>query len=154
MKYFIIGLIVVLVITGGIILIKPKKETKELGKITNFRLFYTQGYSINSDISYEIECSDKCLALIKPYGISNEDKKILEINDEFLSKIEEIIKKYNVLKWDGFNKSDRDVLDGDSFSFSAKFDDGTTISASGYMMYPDNYRQVRDELDSLFDSLN
>ena len=118
-----------------------------------FRFSYSRGYAINSNIIYEINEKDgKYIASIKPYGISNEDKKEIEVNEDILNQISEILNKYDVSLWDGFNESDRDVLDGDDFSFNLKTDNNK-ISASGYMSWPTNYREVRDEIDTIFNNL-
>ena len=59
--------------------------------------------------------------------------------------------KYNVNKWDGFNKSDKNVLDGNSFSFSYSNTDNKSIEAHGYMKWPNNYREFRDEIKALYE---
>lgn len=119
----------------------------------SFNFFYTKGYAFNADIRYEYELKDgKYYASIKPYEVSEEDKTTKEVDKEFIIKVEEILNKYEVYKWNGFNKSDNDVLDGDSFSLSVSTEE-ETISASGYMSYPDNYLKVKNELDILFEEL-
>lgn len=128
------------------------KEVKNMNikSISYLRFFYTQGYAINSDVSYEINCDDKHTVKIKPYGKSEEEAIELVIDANTLNKIMDVLNKYKVVKWDGFNKSDRDVLDGDSFSFTLTYNDGINIYASGYMSWPENYRNVRDEFDNIF----
>lgn len=114
---------------------------------------YSKGYAMNSNIIYDINKTDnKYIASIKPYEITNEETKKIEINKETLKQIENILNKYNVVLWNGFHENDKNVLDGDSFSFSLKTND-TKISASGYMMWPSNYSNVRDELDIIFNKL-
>ena len=46
-----------------------------------------------------------------------------------------------------------DVLDGNSFSMSITEKDDTNTSAHGYMMWPDNYHKVKEELDKLFKNI-
>jgi hypothetical protein len=155
LKYFIIVFIVIIGV--GLFMVFRKKDylkLKDLEKsdITYFSMFYTQGYMINSDIRYKIEYSEetgKYMVLIKPYGVSEEDGLIIE-EDGLREKIKDILVKYQVNKWHGFNKSDHDVLDGDSFSIYVKLSNDKTIEASGYMSWPDNYRNVRDEISEIF----
>ena len=119
----------------------------------SFNMFYTKGYAINSDIRYEYELIDnEYHVYVKPYGISEEDKIEVVVSNDFIKSIEEVLNKYEVYKWDGFNKSDNNVLDGDSFHIGVSMD-GMNISASGYMMYPEHYREVREELDNIFNEL-
>ena len=115
---------------------------------------YSKGYAANSNIIYNIDRKDdKYICKIKPYGISYEEVKEIEIDKDTLKKIEDIFNKYDVSLWDGFDGTDKYVLDGDSFSFYLKTKDNY-ISASGYMKWPSNYDNVREELDKIFNELS
>ena len=154
MKYVVIIILVLLTISLVILLLcNKKKEEEKIESISSLSFFYTNGYAINSDIRYELDCKDKCIAIIKPYGESEEDSIEVEVNKDILNKIIDVLNKYNVLKWNGFSGSDKYVLDGDSFSIHFTYNDEKRVSASGYMMWPDNYREVKDELDSIFKEL-
>lgn len=158
-KYIIIiGVMVCLIIGGGIYLVKKLKEKEiikkiEIGELTSLYFSYSNGYMMNANIWYEFKYddnSDRYMVMIKPYLIEDENRLEVEVDESFKDKLKEILVKYEVFKWEGFSKSDHNVLDGDSFSFNAWFKDKTSIHASGYMMWPENYRNVRDELDKLF----
>lgn len=124
-----------------------------INNLSHFRFSYSKGYAKDSNIVYEInKIDDKYNAYIKPYGISEEEAKTIQIDETTINKIGEILNKYNVILWDGFNENDKDVLDGDSFYFFLKARN-QKVSASGYMRWPSNYKNVRDELDTLFDNL-
>ncbi|MBQ8119282.1 MAG: hypothetical protein IJ172_00685 [Ruminococcus sp.] len=101
------------------------------------------------DYEYEFKDSKHTLS-IRVDGVAEDDALKLETNEEFVQKLESVIDEYSLKKWDGYSKSDDNVLDGNGFGFSARFDDDTSIYASGYMMYPKNYAQVRGALDGLF----
>ena len=45
------------------------------------------------------------------------------------------------------------VLDGDSFSINIKYSGDKRVDASGYMMWPKNYREVKQFLDKELGSL-
>ena len=75
------------------------------------------------------------------------------VDSAALLRLQEIIKAHSLHKWDGFYESDDDVLDGYSFDLSAEFDDGQTLSASGYMKYPKNYDDAHDALTAFFEEL-
>ena len=133
---------------------KVKEEDLEISNIKSFYFTYTNGYMINSYTRYQIVIEEeKYIAKIKPYGKSEDEEKEIEINQDFIEKIVTILKKYEVTKWDGFNKSDHDVMDGDSFSISITMINDKSINASGYMKWPNNFRNVRDEISVLFMNL-
>ena len=122
--------------------------------IKHMRFHYTKGYAMNADVSYEIDCDNgECILTYKPYGIDMESAKKKKLDSETVKKIENILTKYEVARWDGFNKNAKNVLDGDSFSFSLTMKDDSNISASGYMKWPENYGNVRSELDAIFEKL-
>ena len=70
-----------------------------------------------------------------------------------MNKIIDLFNKYEVIKWDGFSGNDKGVLDGDSFSMHFTYNIEKHVSASGYMMWPNNYREVEEGLDKIFNSL-
>ena len=148
-KYLIPIFLVIIIII--IVLILKNKKDNSITDFKSFRLFYTKGYAMNADISYElIDKDNKLIALIKPYGISDEDKLEIEVSSDVKKEVIEVLQKYQVHKWDGFHKSDKNVLDGDSFSISINLLDDKNISASGYMSWPTNYRSVVSEIDTIF----
>ena len=109
---------------------------------------------MNAYTRYEINKKDgKYIATIKQYGKSDEEAQKVEVSENKVKELESILNKYNVIKWNGFNQNDKNVLDGDSFSLSIHMEDDKDISASGYMKWPDNYKNVREELNSFFEDL-
>lgn len=66
-------------------------------------------------------------------------------------KVMEIISKYDVFSWDGFDKDNRWVLDGEDFIFNLALSDGTEVYATGSNKFPENYREVFSELEALFE---
>ncbi len=159
MKYVFLGLLAVLTVifVVGCTTKKNKNDkdgkTVEIKELKSLDFFYTNGYAYNADVSYKIECDEECLLIVKPYLKGEEESITVKISNEDIKKIEEILRKYEVGKWNGFSKSDQNVLDGDSFHFYVTFKDNTKISASGYMMYPTNYGKVEKELEEIFESL-
>ena len=151
LKYVVLIIILLLTISLTILLLCNKKQKEKIETLSSFNFFYTNGYAINTDIRYEIDCKNKCIAIIKNYG---EDESIeVEIDDTTLNKVIDILNNYDVIKWNGFSGSDKDVLDGDSFSMHFTYNTEKRVSASGYMMWPKNYREVKDELDRIFEEM-
>ena len=149
---WIIITIFVLIGMGVILLFGTKK--KEITSIKSMHLSYSNGWSAYSYTRYDLEKKDDGYYVeIKPYGYSDDEMQDVKLSKKDINKIIEVLNKYNVVKWDGFHKSDQGVLDGDSFSFSLHTEDDIDVSASGYMRWPDNYRNVRDELGEIFNPL-
>ena len=156
LKIFFIILIIIVVITFTLLIIlKNKKDnTKELSNIKYLHFTYTTGYHMNAYVIYDIEIKDgKYVASIKPTDIPDEDKKEYVLETSTVKEIEKKLNEYKISSWNGFHKSDKYVLDGDSFSLSINYENNENISASGYMSWPDNYREVKDYLDSILGSL-
>ena len=147
----IIWIPIILILILGIIIIIVLQSKKEV-KISNMKelsLFYTVGYYANADIRYELKCSDKCIVTFKDQGKEAKEAIKYEIPKEKVKELEEVFEKYQVSSWDGFNKSDNGVLDGNSFGFYLVMEDGTKISANGYMRYPKNYGKVKEKIEEL-----
>ena len=155
MKY-IIAIVGTIILIGVVVLFSPVlKENKPIDDIKYFYYGTTEGMAMYDGVRYAIDYEDgKYIATIQKNGQSEEDAKKVEISKSKVKKLEDILNKYEVGKWDGFKKYDKNVLDGSSFSLSIGFfGDKESISASGYMEWPENYREVRGELESFFEKL-
>ena len=125
-----------------------------ISEISHFRFFFTQGYAMYADTSYELDVADgKITATYKPWGAPNENALSKEVSEEFRTKLQDILKELEVGKWNDFDKVDKNVLDGDSFSLSIRFENDDSISASGYMKWPNNFRDFKEKVSALFGKL-
>lgn len=150
-KYLImiIIILVLLVIIIGICLIKRRNKV-EIKDIKSMYFSYSNGYMINSNVYYELNCKEnKCIATIKPNQMSEENKLEVEVDKKTVHEIIKVLKENEIEKWNGFDKSNKNVLDGDSFTFQLKTNDNE-IYAHGYMKWPKNYSNVRNSLDNIF----
>ena len=124
---------------------------KDNGKIIRF--FYSYGSYNSGEHVYDIEVKDE-KATIKANGYNgielNLDK---EISTSYLEKINNIVKKYDIVSWDKFKKTNYDVLDGDGFSLIIKFENGKEIAATGYMKYPKDYKKASKEIQKILESI-
>ena len=100
--------------------------------------------------THELNCTDKCILIVKPNGVSDEEKQEVEIPKEKLEEIANKLNEYHVSRWNGFNKNDKYVLDGDSFSFNLDYNEKDKVTAHGYMMWPNNYSDVKSYLVNTF----
>lgn len=126
---------------------------EDINKINSFEFGYTEGYGINTNVRYTMKCDKKCILKVKPYGVDENKATEKELSSKDINSFINILNKYNVVSWDGFNKSDKDVLDGDSFHMYVTYNDDRNVSASGYMMYPNNYRDFKNDINDLINEL-
>ena len=153
--WIVLLILLLLVIVFFTVLVFTKKKTDN-NKITiEFMHFsYSTSTMMNGNVIYEINYKEgKYIASIKPNNKSEEETLEVKLSDDDIEKIKSILNKYNVSSWNKFSKHDKDVLDGNGFSFSLRTQEGKEIIASGYMKWPTNYGNVRGELDAIFDEL-
>lgn len=154
-KYIVLimcSLILLVIILPLILALLP--EEKKIENIKYFRFSYSTGYHMNASVSYEIDLvKDKYIVKVKPTDIPEEETKEFELSKEKVLEIENKLNEYHVSRWNKFHKVDKYVLDGNSFSLNIRMDNNETIEASGYMMWPVNYREVRNYLDTTLGSL-
>lgn len=113
--------------------------------------FGSHGTYMGSGFDYEYEIRDgKGIISIRIEGVRDEDALVLDADDGFVGEIEKIIEEQRLHKWNGFSKSDKNVLDGSSFTFNVYYDDKSSVCASGYMRYPNGYAEARGAFDELF----
>ena len=118
--------------------------------IKTFEFIESDGMTNNDYSKYTVECNDRCNVTIK----KKREKDVIEyeISKESIKELENIIIKYNVYKWNGFNK-DKNVPDSSSFTLNIKLENNKNIKAHGGMEYPNNYRLVKEEINSYFNNL-
>nr|MBQ6242864.1 hypothetical protein [Lachnospiraceae bacterium] len=92
-------------------------------------------------------------ATVKPVNEPDESAKTVRLAPEKVLAIEELFKQYDVGSWNGFDKNNKGVLDGRSFSLSVKMAEGQEIYARGYMKWPKNYSEVAGALKALMQEL-
>lgn len=146
----IVLLIIVIIIVLLLLKLKHNSKAVNISNIENLDFYYTQGYMANSDVRYELECKEKCVLIYKPHGVPYENAGKYNVSNDTILKLESLLNKYKVYKWNGFHGNDKNVLDGDSFSFYVTMKNGERIESSGYMCWPKNYGEVRAGLETIF----
>ena len=108
------------------------------------------GYTLNyKDGKYEAE--------IKQYGEPEENLRKYTIEKKKVEELEKSLNETNIYKWKGFDKNDKNVLDGDSFSFNMWLGEGKEkkeIDAHGYMKWPVDYANIKGIICDWFDSID
>ena len=92
-------------------------------------------------------------ATVKLVGEPDESAKTVALTPEKVLAVEELLKKYDVGSWNGFDRNNKNVLDGRSFSISVRMTEGQEIYARGYMKWPKNYSEVAGTLQALMREL-
>jgi len=137
----------------GFNLFKRNKKF-DFGCITYFSFSYSTGNMCNAFVNYGFTCKNgEYKATVKPSLVAPEDERAFTISSDFVARLASLLKENRVNLWDGFNKADKRVLDGNHFSFYIKNARGESISAHGYMKWPNNYGKVKKGVDELFISL-
>lgn len=154
-KPIIIGIIlgvlfVLLIIILLVLLLLPRLKEKKIENISHLYFTYTSGYAMYSYATYTLDCKDKCILTVKKLGVPDEEKQEVEISTEKVEEIANKLNEYHVSRWNGFNKVDKYVLDGDSFSFNLEFNESDKVNAHGYMMWPNDYSNVKSYLVNEF----
>ena len=143
--------IVVIIILSILILIcsififfmvkKDKVSNKDIimnAKNIEIRFTYS---SMIKPVVYEITINNDVATLETSSFDEIIDKR--DLSREEVDIIKQALIEGDVISWDGFYKSDPDVLDGASFSLILKIDD-RNISAHGDNSWPNNYHKFRD----------
>ena len=133
-----------------VLLLLPRIKEKKIENISHLYLTYTNGYSAYAYSIYTLDCTEECILKAKQLGVPDEEIIEVEIPKEKVEEIANKLNEYHVSRWNGFSKSDKYVLDGDSFSFNLDYNDNDKISAHGYMMWPNNYSDVKSYLVNTF----
>ena len=124
-----------------------KTGIKELRSLS----FSTSGSIINSGVCYELTSDDGHAVKIKLDGQSNGEAKKYLISDEKVKELIKLFNQYEVWEWNGFEEHHPEVMDGSSFYFSLTVQDDKKLEARGYMMYPENYGEVIQEMIRIID---
>lgn len=129
-------------------------KTVPAENLKSFHFSYSTGTMSNSSVSYDLSYKDGVYtASVKPDGVAEEDASVYIVDEAFVSKLEAALQENHVERWNGFQKSNPNVMDGNGFSFSYYTMDLEGCSASGYMSWPGNYGEVKAAIEGVFAQL-
>ncbi|MBQ9314405.1 MAG: hypothetical protein IJ220_05350 [Clostridia bacterium] len=150
MKVWYITVLIIIIL--AIIFFRIKKcGNPPDNEILHFR--FSRGYSLGGAIEQELYIENDTVYYKKETFSYRADKdvKLLEVVDTmFLKELEKIIRDNHLALWNGFEQSNSNVMDGNNFTLRITYKNGQSISANGYMMYPQGYQKVETELDEFF----
>jgi hypothetical protein len=151
-KFIYIGVLIMIVslFTGCF------KRKVRIDNLKSFHYSYSTGWHANASESFEIELDEdgKYIVKVKDDGMEQEDARKYVVDKSDIRMFESLLNEINIYKWDGFDKVDKDVLDGNSFSLSINFGEDKSISAHGYMRYPSGYREKTDSIKYWFSKID
>lgn len=125
-------------------------------ELLSFNLSNGGGMMCNAGSTFIARRMDgKALVTVRTSGVALKDAPTFEADAELLDRVAELFARCDVASWDGFSKSDPNVMDGSDFSFSATYGGKRSIGAHGYMMWPPRFGEVsagiRDLLMPLYE---
>lgn len=127
----------------------------QITDIKSFRFSYQVGNYMNGSVAYELKQEEdgSYTATVKPNQVAEADAKKYKVGKDFADELAAFLREKKVNRWNGFQKSDRHVLDGNGFSFSLWTTEDKNISASGYMRWPRGYDEVKAGIEAIFAKL-
>jgi len=124
----------------------------QITEISSFRFSYQVGNYMNGSVAYELkkEKDGSYTARIKPNQVADEDAHVYTVGKDFADELAAFLREKKVSRWNGFQKSDKNVMDGNGFSFSLWTTEDKRIAASGYMRWPRGYDEVKAGIEAIF----
>lgn len=127
------------------------KKTEYTGNIISFKYYYGSYNSGYYEYNINVE-DDKVIFIAKGYnGVALAVNK--EIDSDYLKKLSDLINDNKLYEWDGFDRSDKDILDGYGFTLEVNYNDNTSLKANGYMKYPKNYNEIHPILSEFLKTI-
>ena len=87
------------------------------------------------------------------YHVSINEEPEISVSEDTVSALMDAIDTFDVASWDGFSESQRDVLDGESFSLEFTLTDGTRVQARGENAFPENYLDAMDTMWNILEQI-
>ena len=140
--YVILGVLAIFVVFFAY----KENRYKPINGIKYFEYSYFGGWVTKDNVYYKVECNDKCKANIRT---AESETKEVTLDDETVDGLVELLNKYRVSKWDGYNRRSSST-DLAGFNLTINTNDNKDIKASGYGYFPKNHERFKEELNELF----
>ena len=99
---------------------------------------YTRGFSFTIDNGKLI---------FENYDEGTKAKR--KLDTALTNELMQVLDKYDIYSWNGFDEVDEEVLDGMGFTLFIKLSDGTIISANGNNRFPKEYFEFKKSMIEL-----
>ena len=129
------------------------KRKIRIENLKSFHYSYSVGWYMNASYSYDItkeKDTNVYIVKIKDAGMPEEEARTYEVDKGKVQQFESLLNEIEIYKWNNFKKSNKNVMDGDSFSLSIWLENGKDISASGYMSWPSHYTEKKAVIENWF----
>ena len=87
------------------------------------------------------------------YSVSVNGEEFQSIDQKYVDELFQVVEEYDLYKWDGFDKSQENVLDGEGFLLEIGFTDGTSIYANGDNAFPEDYFSAMGQMQEILDGI-
>ena len=81
------------------------------------------------------------------------EETVLAADGAILDRLDELCRSCGIARWDGFDKYNAAVCDGEGFDLSVTFCDGKSVTARGINAFPRGYREFCEGLHTILDPL-
>lgn len=125
---------------------------RHMNHIQYLTFYYSTGNRQDASVDYALTTEENGRYTVKiiPDGVKEKDAFVTEVDECFADKVLAVLKQYCVGRWNGFDRIEKRILDGRSFTLNVGFLSGKSIHAHGYMCWPKNYREVKEALNAAF----
>ncbi len=148
-KYYLIFIFLLIVMSIGFYLLKKEKvkiSDEEILNSNNIVLMFR--FSNMRSSYYYIFTINEVEKSLKSLGYKDEVLFEANLDNEDISKIKNAIVSNHVNTWDGFDKADNRVSDGEMFTLDLKIND-IKIYANGSNSFPKNYREFKNKINEI-----
>lgn len=129
----------------------PLNPVEISAEITDFTYQYYNGFGM-CGYQYVLEKTEDGGAHLTyssdQYYMYGEMEK--EVDPSLLEEVQKLCEEKQVGEWNGFNRNETDVTDGDGFRLSIEMADENRISANGSNAYPKGFQDFVKPLDEIF----
>jgi len=132
--------------------IGKKAKDNESG-IQSFKFYYNNSFGASS---YSWDVTEEEGKIIFTYeSMQHEEfgEMMMECGQEIPDSLYGIYKDIRIAEWDGYDKYNPNVLDGDGFSLIIMFKDGTKMSAHGSNACPERYGDFENAIIEVLEPL-
>lgn len=137
-------------LTGCRLIDDPTPQIPEDAAVESFA-FHHSGMSTFDIWSYTVETDEATGEMTVNCDLyCGAHTHSLPADEEFLQELTALIADHDLRAWNGFDKTDKRVLDGSGFDLNIGFAGGATITASGSNRFPDGYAGADDAIEALF----
>ncbi|MBR3076677.1 MAG: hypothetical protein IKO68_05170 [Oscillospiraceae bacterium] len=139
-----------LLVLGESPIIKPQAHLYQLTVHENLKMTFRairtiSGLTVfrNGSIAYD---SYAVTLGAEGFTLTVNEEESCPMDQETADAIYAVVEKYDLASWNGFNKSQQGVLDGEGFWLELSLTDGTSIYAAGDNVFPAHYFDAMGEL--------